>query len=119
VTFFVMGGTKRSQMDALGTNTEKMQLAMDREKIKVLGDGNVLRQYWPGAPNGCDIIVPGPKGHWSYIIKIKDRLKAEGFTYNGEVKLWYRSSEPVQDGRIAGIAAFNVGGAIVVDAGDA
>ena len=56
-------------------------------------------------------MVPGPNGHWSYIIQIKDRLKTEGFRFNGERKIWYR----LPDGAGAlpkGIAAFNLGGVV-------
>ena len=71
---------------------------------------SAIQNYWPGAPK-CELVVPGTKGHPSYIFKIKDRLKSEGFRYNGDIKLWYRPLAP-EVVVPTGIAAFNLRGAI-------
>ena len=106
--------TKRSLMDTLGSDAEKLQLAITRRKIEILSQESAIRQHWPDAPPGCEIVVPGPSGHSSYIVKIKERLKAEGFRFNGEHKLWYRL--PHGAGALPkGIAAFNLGGVVATE----
>ena len=52
--------------------------------------------------------MPGPTGNWGNFFKIKNSLKAEGFSFNRDKKLWYRSSAPAEKPDV--VAAFNLGG---------
>ena len=87
---------------------ETLQSALERQKVRLVNGDDAIRLYWGGAPNSCEIVVPGPTGKWGNVFKIKNSLKAEGFSFNRDKKLWYRSSVPAE--RPDGIAAFNLGG---------
>ena len=60
-----------SVTDAMKTVQEKLRSAVDRELVKMEDRGGV----W--------VCVAGAKGHKNYILKIKDRLKADRFNYKG------------------------------------
>ena len=75
------------------TNVEKLASAIfDRKLIKFVltPDAAVEAAGWPDAPAGLVVVLPGVKGHKSYIYNIKDRLKEAQFLWNPEKKLWYR-----------------------------
>lgn len=79
--------------DSMKTNAEKIRSGVARQLIELLDsdvEAHAVHEVWPGAPPSCLVVVPGAKGHWKYIINIKERLKAEGFKFSGEARLWYR-----------------------------
>ena len=89
--------------------TVSMEVALNKRKIRLVSDEAAVRQLWPGAPK-CEVVAPGLNGHWGYIFKVKDSLKAHGFRFHPDQKLWYRlpiSQTP------AGIEAFNLGGVVL------
>ena len=91
-------------------DAESMESALARQKIRLVTEERAVRQLWPAAPKKCEVVAPGLNGHWGYIFKVKDSLKAHGFRFHPDQKLWYRlpiSQTP------AGIEAFNLGGVVL------
>ena len=66
---------------------EKLWSAIERRIIKIVPPSS---PEWPDPPPDIHVVLPGTKGHVAYIFKVKDRLKAAGFRWNAENKLWYR-----------------------------
>jgi hypothetical protein len=87
------------------SSSETMESAIERQKIQVVSEEGRVRQRWPDAPERCEIVIPGRCGDTNYIIEIRDRLKAKGFHFNFEAKVWYRTAR-------RGIEAFNLGGVV-------
>ena len=88
-----------SVTDSMKSDAEKILSGVQRELIQLLDsdvDAVALRDVWPTAPRSCLVVVPGPKGHKSYIYLIRQRLKAEGFEFDGDSKLWFRRIFPGQ-----------------------
>ena len=57
---------------------------VERELIKILDADTQsveLRGYWPDHPFSCEVVVPGPKGHFDYIRNIVGRLEPLGFAF--------------------------------------
>ena len=52
----------------------------------------------PWDPSGLLVALPGAKGHKNYIYNIKDRLKAEGFHWDEQHKLWFTPVYQYQNG---------------------
>jgi hypothetical protein len=90
--------------------TVSMQTALNEQKIRLVSERVAVRQLWPGAPNECEVVAPGVRGRRGDIYKVKDSLKAHGFRYNPDHKLWYRP--PVRQSTPDGIEAFNLGGVV-------
>ena len=73
------------------SNIEKLRSSIERKLIKIaLTPDAAVSAKWPSAPPGIHVVMPGEKGHPAYIFQIKDRLKARGFQWNAEAKLWWR-----------------------------
>ena len=91
---------KRSSVtDTMFSPAEKILSAVARKLIVVLdsdSDSAEVNKYWKSAPRPCIVVVPGPKGASKYIYHIRDRLKHEGFRFDGAAKLWYRPKLPNQ-----------------------
>jgi hypothetical protein len=88
-----------SVTDSMTTNAAKILSGVERKLIQLLdseADAVALQEVWPAAPGSCLVVVPGAKGDKSYIYLIRERLKAEGFKFDGEAKMWYRRSFPGQ-----------------------
>ena len=64
-------GVRVSVTDAMVSVQDKLQSAIDRKLVRM--EDRV--SMW--------VCVPGEKGHSNYIYKIKDRLKADRFKYDG------------------------------------
>ena len=73
------------------TNVQKLDSALERKLIKFVltPDKAVAAAGWPDAPEGLHVVLPGIKGHKSYIFQIKDRLKTAGYQWNPDKKLWW------------------------------
>ena len=91
---------KRSSVtDTMFSPAEKILSGVTRQLIVILdsdSDSAELNKYWKSAPRPCIVVVPGPKGASKYIYHIRDRLKHEGFRFDGGAKLWYRPKLPNQ-----------------------
>ena len=88
-----------SVTDKMFSSAEKILSAVDRKLIVILdsdSDSAELSKFWNSAPRPCIVVVPGPKGASKYIYHIRDRLKHEGFRFDGGAKLWYRPKLPNQ-----------------------
>lgn len=72
---------------AEGSDAEKVWSGIERKLIKIVQPSS---SEWPNPPPGVHVVLPGTKGHNAYIFQIRDRLKAIGFQWNTENKLWYR-----------------------------
>ena len=77
---------RKSVTDSMTHPADKLWSSIERRMIKVVP---TPVPEWPGAPLGMLVVLPGTKGHSSYIYNIKERLKAVGFQWNAEMKLWY------------------------------
>jgi len=63
----------------MATVTEKLASGVERKLIKfVERDG-----FW--------VVEPGDRGHPKYIYNIRERLKADNFTFDGKVKKWKKA----------------------------
>lgn len=71
-----------------GSDTEKVWSGIERKLIKIVQPSS---SEWPNPPPGVHVVLPGTKGHKAYIFNIRGRLKAIGFRWNAEHKLWYRN----------------------------
>lgn len=91
-------------------DAESMESALARQKIRLVTEERAFRQLWPAAPKGCEVVAPGLDGHWGFIFKVKDDLKARGFRFNPDYKLWYRT--PLEGSPMIGIEAFDLGGVV-------
>ena len=77
-------GRRGSGTTGLASEAEKIMSGVERQLIKLLDsdsdeDAAELARVWPNAPPSCVVVVPGVKGHFKYIMNIKDRLAGEGF----------------------------------------
>ena len=82
-----------SVTDSMHSSAEKILSAVDRGLIELVdSDASKakLDEIWKLAPTPCVVVVPGPKGVKQYIYHIRERLKMEGFLFDGDTKLWYR-----------------------------
>ena len=77
---------KRASVTEGLSNTEKLKSGIKRHLIKIVP---TPVPEWPDAPSGLLVALPGAKGHKNYVYNIKDRLKAEGFDWEGTHKLWF------------------------------
>ena len=68
------------------SDAEKLWSGIERKLIKVVQPSS---SEWPNPPPGVHVVLPGTKGHRAYIFQIRGRLKAIGFQWNAEHKLWY------------------------------
>ena len=82
---------KRASVTEGLTNIQKLGSALERKLIKFVltPDKAVAAAGWPDAPVGLHVVLPGIKGHKSYIFQIKDRLKTAGYQWNPDKKLWW------------------------------
>jgi len=82
---------KRASVTEGLTNIQKLGSALERKLIKFVltPDKAVAAAGWPDAPVGLHVVLPGIKGHKSYIFQIKDRLKTAGYEWNPDMKLWW------------------------------
>ena len=87
-----------------------MQSALEREEIRLVSEEGAVRQLWKDAPKNCEVVAPGPNGKWGYLFKVKDDLKKNGFRFNPDQKLWYRT--PLAAEEKTGIEAFDLGGVV-------
>ena len=92
------------------TETESMQSALARQKIRLVSEERAVRQLWPSAPKKVEVVAPGVNGHWGFIFRVKDDLKSRGFRFNPDAKLWYRT--PLEGSPMTGIEAFDLGGVV-------
>ena len=82
---------KRASVTEGLTTIQKLGSAIERKLIKFVltPDKAVAAAGWPDAPEGLHVVLPGIKGHKSYIFQIKDRLKTAGYQWNPDKKLWW------------------------------
>ena len=102
-TTIEMKKKRPSVTDNMCSPAEKILSAVDRKLIKILDsefNGAELNKYWKSASppllQPCIVVVPGPEGASKYIFNIRERLKYEGFRFDGGAKLWYRGKVPNQ-----------------------
>ena len=93
------------------TETESMESALARQKIRLVSEERAVRQLWPSAPQKCEVVAPGVNGHWGFIYQVKEDLKSRGFRFNPDAKLWYRT--PLEGSPTTGIEAFDLGGIVL------
>ena len=94
-------------------DTERIEMAIACNKIKIVNNQSAVRRYWSAAPENCEIVLPGLKGNCKYIINMRDSLKKRGFRFDQQAKLWFRMLVPEEE-KPKGIFAFNLNGAIPV-----
>ena len=71
---------RASVTDGMATVTEKLASGVERKLIKfVERDG-----FW--------VVEPGDRGHSNYIYNIRERLKADNFTFDGKLKKWKKAT---------------------------
>ena len=84
-------------------NIQKLRSSIERKLIKItLTPDAAVSAKWPSAPPGVHVVMPGVKGHTAYIFKIRERLKARGFQWNPEAKLWWRHVIECDDVNVEG-----------------
>ena len=84
-------------------NIQKLRSSVERKLIKIaLTPDAAVSAKWPSAPPGIHVVMPGVKGHPAYILKIRERLKARGFQWNAEAKLWWRHVVHCDDVNVEG-----------------
>ena len=76
--------TRREQAEKVWSGIERGLIRLVRTPTKA----------WADAPPGLLVVLPGAKGHRKYIYNIRNRLKATGFTFNPEKKLWWLLKPP-------------------------
>ena len=87
---------RKSVTDWVASDAEKLMSGVERELIKILDADTQsveLRGYWPDHPFSCEVVVPGPKGHFDYIRNIVGRLEPLGFAFG---QFPYRLKSPGQ-----------------------
>ena len=84
---WAMPKRRKSITDGM-TNEQKLESAVERELIS-LETSPCARV--PSFPAGYALVLPGPKGHAKYVINIRDRLKAAGFCFDADSKVWYKA----------------------------
>ena len=96
----------RERADA--SNAETMQSALERQKIRLVSEERAVGHLWKDAPKNCEVVAPGLNVNWGFLFKVKDDLKKNGFRFNWDQKLWYRT--PAEEK--TGIEAFDLGGVV-------
>ena len=91
------------------TETESMESALARQKIRLVSEERAVRQLWLSAPKKCEVVAPGVNVHCGFIYQVKEDLKSRGFRFNPDYKLWYRT--PLEES--PGIEAFDLGGVVL------
>jgi hypothetical protein len=77
----------------MATDAEKLESGVERGLLAFEASPCAA---CPGLPHGFIVAVPGPKGHRRYIYNIKNRLKAAGFRFDGEARVWFRACATAQ-----------------------